>query len=209
MALAQSQPAPPHPAPSPPDSAPPRSCMTADEFLEFCRNEKHLELVRGAVIQLSPSGIVHNQIESHASDILKAFVKPRKLGVVWTGDAGFILERDPFTVRSPDLSFVKQERFEPVKQRAGFFPGAPDFAVEILSPTDSLKATEAKAQMYLRTGCSVVWILDPADHTLRIYRAGEDARLLNLEDEADAEPALPGFRCPVRDLFGLPADSQP
>ncbi|MBW3622119.1 MAG: Uma2 family endonuclease [Armatimonadetes bacterium] len=196
------------PTPSPPAS-PPRPCMTADEFLEFCRNEKHLELVRGAVIQLSPSGIVHNQIESHASDLLKAFVMPRKLGVVWTGDAGFILERDPFTVRSPDLSFVRQERFEPVKHLEGFFPGAPDFAVEILSPTDSLKATEAKAQMYLRTGCSVVWILNPADFTLRIYRVGEAVRVLGLDDEADAEPVLPGFRCPVRDLFGLPSEPQP
>jgi Uma2 family endonuclease len=182
-------------------ASPPLPGMTADEFLEFCGDEKFLELVRGEVVPVTLAGIEHNLIESEVYDRLKEFVKQGKIGFVLTGDAGFILERNPSTVRSPDVAFVSRERFDQVDDIKGFFPGAPDLAVEVLSPTDPLPATEAKARMYLRAGCLVVWILNPADHTLRIYRADAEPQILGPDGEADAEPALPGFRCPVRDLF--------
>jgi Uma2 family endonuclease len=74
--------------------------------------------------------------------------------------------------------------------------------VEILSPTDSLKATERKILMYLRAGASVGWLLNPADASARVYRKDGTVQLLGLLDEIDAEPVLPGFRCPVWKLFG-------
>jgi Uma2 family endonuclease len=177
--------------------------MTPEEFLRQYSDEPFVELVRGEVVPLSPTSVKHNQAESETSDQLKAFVKPGDLGVVWTGDAGFILERNPYTVRSPDVSFITKERYEKVKDLDGFFPGAPDLAVEILSLTDSMKATERKALMYLRAGASVVWILNPSDTSARVYRKDGTVQLLGPLDEIDAEPALPGFRCPVWKLFGI------
>jgi Uma2 family endonuclease len=176
--------------------------MTPDEFLQFCGDDDGIyEMIRGEVVPLAPAGMEHSEIEGETFVLLRSFVKERDLGTVWMGGAGFILERDPFTVRSPDVAFVSKARI-PAQHRKGFFPGAPDVAVEILSPTDSLKSVEPKVLMYLRAGSGVVWVLNPRDQTLRIYRNGEETQVRGTNDEADAEPVLPGFRCPVARLFG-------
>jgi Uma2 family endonuclease len=176
--------------------------MPPDRFLQFCGDDDGIyEMIRGEVIQLAPAGMEHSEIEGETFVLLRSFVKERDLGTVWTGDAGFILERDPFTVRSPDVAFVSKARI-PAQLQKGFFPGAPDLAVEILFPTDSLKSVEPKVMMYLRAGSGVVWVLNPRDQTLRIYRNGEETQVRGPNDEADAEPALPEFRCPVARLFG-------
>ncbi|MBW3622100.1 MAG: Uma2 family endonuclease [Armatimonadetes bacterium] len=175
--------------------------LTPDQFLALCGDETYLELVRGEVVQLAPANFYHGRKALRAGRLLDEFAEAHDLGVVVGQDTGFILERDPYSVRAPDVAFVSKARLpEDLPER--FFPGAPDLAVEILSPTDSLKAAEAKAMMYLRAGGTVVWILDPKDRSCRIYRRDESVRALGPDDEADAEPVLPGFRCPVSHLFG-------
>ena len=207
MALTQPLYASPEAIPAaPPEAIPaaPREGMTPEEFQLLCGEDEFVELVRGEVISVPPAGEEHGDIEVETLFALKSFVNANDLGKVWPGDVGFILERDPFTVRCPDVAFVSKARFGDRKSSKGFFPGAPDLAVEILSPSDSLIAAEAKVRMYLRAVCAVAWIMNPQDRTVRVYRAGEEVRLLGPADELDAEPVLPGFRCPVRRLFGQP-----
>jgi Uma2 family endonuclease len=128
-------------------------------------------------------------------------VEEHDLGEILSIETGFVLERDPYTVRAPDIAFLSKARADQDDDNR-FVTGAPDLAVEILSPTDSLKATERKALMYLRAGASVVWILNPLDTSARVYRKDGTVQLLGPLDEIDAEPVLPGFRFPVWKLFG-------
>jgi Uma2 family endonuclease len=183
--------------------------LTPEEFMRLYSDEDYVELIRGEVVQLTPPGLRHGLIGEEVRDVLKPYVKIGNLGIVLSMEIGYVLEREPYTVRAPDVSFISQARLEQVEDEEKHFPGAPDLAVEILSPTDSLRATESKARMYLRAGGSVVWILDPKDKTLRIYRPDADPIVLGPDDEADAEPALPGFRCNVGNLFPKPANKKP
>jgi Uma2 family endonuclease len=183
--------------------------MTPDEFLAYCSNEdKFCELIRGEVISVPPAGMDHSEVEGEAFVILRTYVKANGLGTVWGGDAGFILERDPFTVRSPDISFLAKSRFEGRPFPKGFCPGAPELAVEIISPSNSLPALEAKARMYLRAGGKAVWIMDPTTTTVRVYRPEAEPKLFQAGEDLDAEPAIPGFRCPVWKLFGREAPEE-
>jgi Uma2 family endonuclease len=182
-------------------AAPPLSGMTADEFLEFSGGESYLELVRGVVVQLSPASILLGRTAKRVHRTLDDFVETRGIGEVIGFETGFVLERGPDTVRAPDVAFLSNERLEAIEDESKFAPLAPDLAVEVLSPTDSVKAAGEKARMYLQTGSAVVWVLKPFDHTLRIYRPNTESQVLGPDDEADAEPVLPGFRCPVRGLF--------
>jgi Uma2 family endonuclease len=177
--------------------------MTADEFLTYCSEVDFCELIRGEVVSVPPAGMEHVEIEGDAFVLLRSYSKANDLGVVLIGDIGYILERDPYTVRAPDISFLSKARLGDGKLPKGFCPGAPDFAVEILSPTDTLRTTEMKIQMYLRTGTKVAWIMNPGDTTIRVYRPGEEPKRFTVDEEIDAEPALPGFRCTVWRLFGM------
>jgi Uma2 family endonuclease len=172
------------------------SGLTLQEFMDPPGD--FLELIRGEVVQWAPPGFDHGEIEGELFALLREYVRPRRLGRLVT-EADFIRKRDPFTARAPDVAFVSQRRVKETGR--GFYPGAPDLAVEILSPTETLIAAEAKARMYLRAGGSVVRILDPGDRTLRIYRPNQGPVLVGT-DAAAAEPALSGFRCVVRRFFG-------
>jgi Uma2 family endonuclease len=180
----------------------PTGGMTADEFLQCSEDGVFLELVRGEVVRLAPAGGQHSRTGGRVYRILDEFVEERDLGVVFNSDAGFILERDPFTVRPPDVAFIAKTRMTEDQIPVGFISGAPDLAVEILSPTDTLQAAEAKARMYLRAGAKLVLIMDPGDQTIRAYRPESEVVIFGPEDELNAEPVLPGFRCPVWKLFG-------
>jgi Uma2 family endonuclease len=177
--------------------------LTLDEFLEQCGDGAFLELVRGEVVQLAPAGGQHSRTGGRVYRLLDEFVEENDLGIVFNSDAGFILEQSPYTVRSPDVAFISKDRMTEEQIPAGYIPGAPDLAVEILSPTDTLQATEAKARMYLRAGAKLVLIMTPGDQTIRAYRPEGEVAVLGPDDELDADhPALPGFRCPVWKLFG-------
>jgi Uma2 family endonuclease len=131
---------------------------------------------------------------------LRNFVVSRGLGVVVTAEAGFRIARDPDTVRVPDVAFVRAERIPPGGVK-GFFQGAPDIAVEILSPNDRPNEVAAKAQDWFRAGCSVVWVVDPEARTVTVHRAGGENATLKETETLTGDNALPGFTMPVADVF--------
>src|SRR5215212_7153667 len=108
--------------------------MTADELLAMPDDGSHrYELMRGDLIAMSPAGTRHSDIALRIGSHLMRFVRDRKLGAAFGADCGYVLARDPDTVRSPDASFVRAERMIATDK---FFPGAPDLAVEVVSPND-------------------------------------------------------------------------
>ncbi len=172
--------------------------VTADELLAM--GEGRRELIYGEVIEMPPPGFEHGYIESEIAVHLSIFVKANGLGVVCTGEAGFLLATDPDLVRAPDVAFVRRER---VVRTPKYYPGAPDLAVEVVSPGDSYSYVSKKVAMWLAHGTEEVWVVDPRRETVQVFRKGTEVTL-DKGDEIDGGDLLPGFRLPLEKIF--PAD---
>jgi Uma2 family endonuclease len=174
--------------------------LTIEEFERLPDDGWRLELVRGQVIREPPTGFEHGVVAIHMGAILLAFVEENELGKVVGTEAGFVLSVEPPTVRAPDIAFVSEERlnFDPKR----FAPLAPDLAVEVLSPSNTVSEIHDKVLDYLAAGTRLVWVADPVLRTVTAYRSRHDIRLLAAQDEIDGGDVLPGFRCKVSELFG-------
>ena len=149
---------------------------------------------------MSPSGPVHGLVAGRITRLLDVFVDAADLGGVFAADAGFVLARNPDTVRAPDVGFVRKDRLLR-KYPPGFFPGPPDLAVEVTSPSDSFTEVHEKALSWIEHGARLVWVVDPIAQRVSEYRSSREARLLGLGDELDGGEVVRGFRVRVRDLF--------
>jgi Uma2 family endonuclease len=159
------------------------------------------ELIRGELILMSPTGFNHGWYITKIAQILENFVVSHKLGFIVSGDVGFHIERDPDTVRAPDVAFVRADRIPPGGM-TGFFPGAPDLAVEILSPNDRASEVQAKVDAWLAAGCPMVWVVDPQNRVLHCHsRDSNTVSILTPKDTLTAEVLFPGFSVPLTELF--------
>ncbi len=177
-----------------------RRILTAEEFYALPDDEMDHELVEGWVTSEPMPGTRHGRVVIQLALALGGFVRAKRLGLV-VNNAGFVLARDPDTVRGPDLAFVTKERVEEAGDVEGFFPGPPDLAVEILSPSNRPVEMRAKVADYLAAGTRLVWVVDPGGRKVRAYRSLLAPRVLGPHDELDGEDVLPGFRLRVAELF--------
>jgi Uma2 family endonuclease len=126
------------------------------------------------------------------------------------GDAGYLCFPDrPRLVRKPDVSFVRRGRFPGEVLPRGYAELAPDLSVEVISPNDLYEEVDQKIEEYLRAGVRLVWVISPQNHTVRVCRVDGSSASLRDADELDGEDVLPGFRCPVRELFPPPPAAAP
>jgi Uma2 family endonuclease len=178
----------------------PTTITSAEQLLE-ASGLGRCELVRGELVMMSPAGSEHGYIIMNLSLPLAAHVKEHGLGVVFAAETGFQIARDPDTVRAPDVAFVRAERIgrRPGK---GFFQGAPDLAVEVVSPTDRAGEVLAKVGEWLDAGSRAVWVVDPESRTVLVYRGRSDVRTLGAGDALDGGDVVPGFTLPVAEVFG-------
>jgi Uma2 family endonuclease len=173
--------------------------LTAEDLLEL-GDIGSCELLRGELVMMSPASFNHGWVAANIQAALISFIKPRRLGIVAIAEAGFIIERNPDTVRAPDVSFIRAERIPP-EGVAGFFPGAPDLAVEVLSPNDRPGEVALKSQEWLAAGCDTVWIVDPRTRNVTAHRRGVKAETITEGESLVCENLLPGFSLPVVDIF--------
>jgi Uma2 family endonuclease len=129
-------------------------------------------------------------------------VEVRELGTVYAAETGFLLARNPHTVRAPDAAFVRRERVEEVEETEGYWPGAPDLAVEAISPGDAYAEVEGKVTDWLRAGSRMVIVVDPSNRTVKIHRSLTDVAVLTEDGEIDGADVVREWRLPVRRLFG-------
>ncbi len=150
---------------------------------------------------MSPAGFEHGRIIMRVGVPLGSFVEQHSLGLLTGAETGFQIARDPDTVRAPDVGFVLSERDpgEPVK---GYFQGAPDLAVEVLSPDDRASEVLAKVRDWLQAGCRRVWVVDPRARTVSVHRSPSEVAVLSESDTLTDEDLLPRFRLPVGEIFG-------
>jgi Uma2 family endonuclease len=175
---------------------------TAEQLFWHASELGRCELLRGELIMMSPAGSRHGAIAAEMAAILRDFVKPRGLGIVLGAETGFRIAQDPDTVRAPDAAFIRRDRIGAGLPQ-GFFPGAPDLAVEVLSPDDRANEVIAKVENWLGAGCWSVWVVDPKTHTVTVYGADRKAIVLKSTDTLTGGDLLPGLDIHVADIFAL------
>ena len=154
------------------------------------------ELVRGMLMMMSPAGFEHGVITQRISASLHVYVAARRLGVVTAAETGFLLARAPDTVRAADVAFVAESRL-PSGRTVGFFEGAPDLAVEVLSPSElrddaaRARATDKVAD-WLAAGCLEVWSVDPGSRTVTVHTTRRGSSLFS-EAETFVSAGVPGM----------------
>ena len=173
--------------------------MTADELLLMPEDGFRYELVRGELRKMSPAGHVHGRYGSYIQGSLFIHLMGNDLGELYTSDTGFQLLPDH--IRMPDVSFVSRERSDAAAHTQGYFPGPPDVAVEVISPSDRYTEVAEKVADYLDAGTLAVIVVNPRNRTVRIHRPSGDVALLTESDTLAVDDVIPGWRMPVRDIF--------
>lgn len=158
------------------------------------------ELIDGVLIELMPPGSEHGMIAANLVGRLWSFLQSHPgLGILLT-EVGFVLRRDPDTVRAPDAAFIRADRVSGRLPKT-FWEGAPDLAVEVVSPGDRPGEIQAKIREWIGAGARLVWVLYPDSPSIHIIRSLTDRWTLGPEDALDGGDVLPGFSCQVSDLF--------
>ena len=173
--------------------------MTAEELLLMPDDDMQRELIRGVLTEDMPPGYEHGVVEFRIGRLLGNFVEDNDFGEILGGDSGFVLERNPDTVRGPDVAWIAPDRI-PVPVR-GYAELAPDLVVEVKSPNDSNREMADRAMMWLSHGTRMAIVADPRTVTLTVYRPGDPPRVLGESDTFDGGDVLPGFTAPVWSFF--------
>ncbi|MHC4848190.1 MAG: Uma2 family endonuclease [Planctomycetota bacterium] len=172
------------------------AAITTAEQLLKAQDIGRCELVRGEFRKLIPPSFEHGRVAMNLGVLIANHVKELGLGMVVAAETGFLLALDPDTVRAPDVAFVRAERL-PGPPR-GYFEGAPDLAVEVLSPDDRPGAVRDKVAEWLESGAEEVWVVDPRKRTIAVHNP--DSTVLR-ESASLTSELLPGFELAVREVF--------
>ena len=179
----------------------PRSSMTAEELFDLADDGGRLELVEGELVHMTPTGGTHGALKVRTGRLLDEYVEAHDLGVCCGAETGFILRREPDTVRAPGAAAVVKSRVPSTGIPSTYWPFAPDLAVEVLSPSDRLADVHVKIAEYFAAGTRLVWLLEPETRMVHVYRSPQEVEVVGTEEDLDGGDVLPGFRCAVRRLF--------
>ena len=178
-----------------------QALVTADQLFEMSFPDGRVDLVRGEVFYMSPTGGEHGLVAGEIHTALSIHVKAHNLGRVCAAETGFIIARNPDTVRGPDVAFISHERMGEIKRPKKYWPFAPDLAVEVMSPGDTAEEIEQKVREWFDGGARQVWVAYPTPRTIHVYHSPSAARILREGDTLSGNDVVPGFSCPVTDIF--------
>ncbi len=148
------------------------------------------------------AGIQHAHLAANLTTELGLFLKTHKLGIVLGESASYWMKTR--NSRRPDVSFIAKDRLPAPPLPTNYFDGAPDLAVEVISPTDIWWEILEKMDEYFASSCRLVWLISPKDQTVMIYRSHQRSHILHIGDALDGEDVIPGFAMPVAELFAEP-----
>ena len=175
--------------------------LTAEDLLKMPDDGHRYELVRGELREMPLAGHVHGEIALSIGAELRQFVKQHRLGKTYAAETGFKVATNPDHVLAADAAFVRQGRTENVRESTGFWPGAPDLAVEVISPRDTYSDVAEKALDWLQAGTRMVLVVDPRCETVTVYRSASNIVVLSEDDAIDGADVVPGWKLPVREIF--------
>ena len=174
--------------------------ITAAELLRLSREGYRHELIRGVLREMPLAGARHGGEGDRLASRASVYVDDNDLGQCVLAETGFLLERDPDTVRGPDWAFVSAARL-PETLPDGYLELAPDLVLEVRSPSATHPEVMEKIALWLRSGVKIVWDLDPGSCRLTVHRPGETPRVLEAGDTLSCEGVLPGFSLPLQRVF--------
>jgi Uma2 family endonuclease len=170
--------------------------MTAEELMQLDGPYRY-ELIKGELLTMSLPGAPHGAITVKLAVLLHTHVVANQLGTVFA-ETGFKLGSNPDTVLGPDISFVANVHVSSLTE--GFYPGPPDLAVEVRSPSDRRTTVERKTALWLSCGTKSVWLVDPRQRTVEVVHASGERKLLHQSDEL-VDDTVPGFHVPISEIF--------
>ncbi len=174
---------------------------TDEAFMALPDNGHHYEIINGELIDMGNSGALHGYVCSLALAALAGYILPKKLGVILDSSTAFNMKNG--NKRSPDIAFFAKERLQSMTVLpSGYLEGAPDLAVEVLSPGNTVEEIDDKLTEYFENGSRLVWVINPIQHYVLVYRSAQEPdRLLKSMDSLGGEDVIPGFTLAVTDLF--------
>ncbi|MBD2303961.1 Uma2 family endonuclease [Chroococcidiopsis sp. FACHB-1243] len=178
--------------------------LTDEQFFQLCQHNRDLQFERtanGEILIMPPTGGETSNRNIELAFQVQAWSRQNKLGIAFDSNGGFILPNG--ATRAPDASWVRIERWEALttEQREKFVPLCPDFVVELLSPSDSLKETQAKMQEYIDNGTRLGWLIIRKTQRVEIYRPNLDVEILENPTSLSGEDVLPGFVLDLRPII--------
>lgn len=182
-----------------------KTAMTAEQVAELPEKPGvwHYELVDGELVELPGAGVIHALVAGLIYRLLHTFCSEHDLGIVLQDGVGYILARDPDTLRIPDVSFIARERISSESAPEGFSETIPNLTVEVMSPGNSALELRRKIRDYFGAGVSQVWVVWPDERTVSIYSGSMIPMELGPDDTLDGGDVLPGFSVRVADLFDI------
>jgi len=173
---------------------------TDEAFMALPDEGGRYELVNGEVVNIGNSGMEHGYIGMFLGGAIEIYVRSRKLGVTCDSSTAFTMKSG--NRRSPDVSFVARDRLKGLKRLPkGYFRGAPDLAVEVISPSNTFEEIHNKLVEYFENGCRLAWVVHPDEQWVLVYRQPHPDRLVKVSDRLEGEDVIPDFSLPVADLF--------
>lgn len=174
--------------------------ITGDELLDM-GDIGPCELIDGRIVPMPPAGEEHGMVEFTLGRKLGNFVEDNQAGRIVGGETGIYIRRNPDRIRGADIAFIARDRVSD-KPSAGFLEIAPDLVVEVTSPNDRWQAIRKKLEDYFSIGVQWVWLVEPENRAILVYRSMSDVIVLNEDDMLRGEGALEGFEIPVKSVFG-------
>jgi Uma2 family endonuclease len=166
--------------------------ITADELLRMPDDGFRYELVQGALRRMSPAGFRHGRLIMNIAASLDHHVRAHMLGVVCAAETGFLLATNPDTVRAADVAFIRRDRLDPAVEPEGYWPGAPDLVVDVVSPNDLSTEVDAKVTDWLDAGARMVVVVNPRMRSVTVYRSRAQIAVLREQDMLDGSDVVPG-----------------
>ena len=177
--------------------------LTSDDLLRLYSEGVRGELILGVLCETMPAGGRHGEVALTLGAEIMSFVRPRRLGRVAGTDSGVRLSRNPDTVREPDVAYFSTQTLPLDARPLGYYEVIPDLVAEVASPNDHPQEVHDKCHMWINAGVPMVLELQPESRSIRVHRRGQPIVTLTEEDVLDGGDVLPGFSCPVGELFEI------
>ena len=180
-----------------------KKLLTADGLLAMPDDGKRYELIRGELIEMPPTSHEHGRVTERFGRRIGNFVEERDLGHGISAETGVNIEHDPDTTLAPDFGFISYERLAESPPQRGYAEVVPDLVLEVVSSNDRQPEIDAKTRMWLDAGVRLVLVAYPGAR--EVYAHHDDGPVVRygLGDTLVGDPVLPGFICPVEDIFAF------
>ena len=177
----------------------PDRLYTAQDLADMPDDGKVYELHNGVLIEVAGSKYRQSQLAVWLAHLILSFIEQQNLGGEMTGADGTAVLNE-FNTRIPDVSYISAERVK-MQDKDSYLQGAPDLAIEVVSPSNSDLEMQQRAAEYLLAGALLVWIVNPVKLTIDVYRPHGARTVLTIDDTLDGGEVLPGLALPLRKVF--------